>query len=85
MASRGRPGRLAFRMIDILGLDSLLAQLILGLGAALFAGNAYALIMDRRGKRPKSAAGDLRTGRARFLAAVGLVIAAWGLASLVAG
>ena len=72
-------------MIDILGLDSLLAQLILGLGAALFAGNAYALIMDRRGKRPKSAASDLRTGRARFLAAVGLVIAAWGLASLVAG
>ena len=72
-------------MIDILGLDSLLAQLILGLGAALFAGNAYALIMDRRGKRPKSAAGDLRTGRARFLATVGLVIAAWGLASLVAG
>jgi len=72
-------------MIDILGLDSLLAQLILGLGAALFAGNAYALIMDRRGKRPKSAAGDLRIGRDRFLAAVGLVIAAWGLASLVAG
>ena len=72
-------------MIDILGLDSLLAQLILGLGAALFAGNAYALIMDRRGRRPKNATGNLRTGRAWFLAAVGLVIAAWGLASLVAG
>jgi hypothetical protein len=72
-------------MVDIFGIDSLLAQLILGLGAALLIGNLYALIMDRRGKRPKNATGDLRKGRAWFFVAVGLVIAAWGLASLVRG
>ncbi len=72
-------------MIEILDLNSLLAQLILGLGAALFFGNVYALLMDRRGVRPKNAQGDLRTGRAWFLAGVGLVIAGWGLASLLTG
>ncbi|HEX9977090.1 MAG TPA: hypothetical protein VGB41_00540 [Acidimicrobiia bacterium] len=72
-------------MIDILGLDSLLAQLILGLGAALLIGNLYAVIMDRRGVKPRGAQGDLRRGRAWFLAGVGLVIAAWGLASLIWG
>ena len=72
-------------MIDILGLNSLLAQLILGLGAALLFGNLYALLMDRRGTRPKGVPGDLRKTRAWFLAGVGLVIAAWGLASLISG
>ncbi len=71
-------------MADFFDLDSLLAQLILALGAALVAGNAYALVMARRGIRPKNAAGDLRKGRAWFLLVVGLVIAIWGLASLIA-
>ena len=70
-------------MTEILDLNSLLAQLILGLGAALLIGNLYALFMDRRGVKPKNAQGDLRVGRAWFLAGVGLVIAAWGLASLL--
>lgn len=72
-------------MIDIFDLNSLLAQLILGLGAALLAGNLYALFMDRRGVRPKDAQGELRKGRAWFLAGVGLIIATWGLASLITG
>ncbi|MEK7252613.1 MAG: hypothetical protein AAB198_05135 [Actinomycetota bacterium] len=72
-------------MADFFDLDSLLAQLILALGAALVAGNAYALVMARRGIRPKNAAGDLRKGRAWFLLVVGLVIAIWGLASLISG
>ena len=70
-------------MADFFDLDSLLAQLILALGAALVAGNAYALVMARRGIKPKNAPGDLRKGRAWFLLAVGLVIAVWALASLV--
>ncbi len=70
-------------MADFFDLDSLLAQLILALGAALVAGNAYALLMARRGIRPKNATGDLRKGRAWFLLSVGVVIATWGLASLI--
>ena len=71
-------------MADFFDLDSLLAQLILALGAALVAGNAFALVMARRGVRPKGATSDLRKGRAWFLLVVGLVIAIWGLASLLA-
>ncbi|MBI5157871.1 MAG: hypothetical protein HZA58_07675 [Acidimicrobiia bacterium] len=71
-------------MIDLLGLDTLLAQIILALGAALVAGNGYALVMARRGKRPKGADGELRRGRAWFLLVVGIVMAYWGAASLIA-
>lgn len=71
-------------MIDVLGLDTLLAQMILALGAALVAGNAYALVMAHRGVKPKGAEGELRRGRAWFLLAVGLVIGLWGAASLLA-
>jgi hypothetical protein len=67
---------------DIFDLDSLLVQMILAVGAALFLGNGYALIAARRGKRPMGAEGELRTGRAWFLMTVGLVMAIWGLASL---
>lgn len=71
--------------MDIFDLDSLLAQLILGLGAALVIGNGFALVQARRGVKPKYAEGDLRRGRAWFLLAVGLVIAVWGATSLIAG
>jgi hypothetical protein len=70
-------------MVDFLDLDNLLAQMILALGAALFLGNAYAILMERRGVRPKGSTGELRQGRAWFLAVVGLVIAVWGIASLL--
>lgn len=69
--------------MDLFDLDTLLAQLVLALGAALLVGNAFALIMERRGKRPEGAAGELRKSRAWFLLAVGLVIGVWGLASLL--
>ncbi|MEX1207048.1 MAG: hypothetical protein WEE36_00365 [Acidimicrobiia bacterium] len=71
--------------MDIFDLDSLLAQLILGLGAALVIGNGFALVQAKRGVKPKGAEGDLRRGRAWFLLAVGLVIAIWGATSLLAG
>ncbi len=71
-------------MADLLGLDTLLAELVLGLGLALLAGNGFALIQARRGTRPDSAAGDLRRGRVWFLMVVGLLMALWGGFSLLA-
>ncbi len=70
-------------MVDILALDTLLAQLVLALGAALVLGNGAAIYMDWRGRAPKKATGDFRASRAWFLLAVGLLIGAWGLGSLV--
>ncbi len=78
-----RPKVQDWRLVDIFDLNGLLAQLILALGAALVIGNGYALIQDRRGARPKNLEGDLHKGRAWWLIAVGLVIAVWGLASLL--
>ena len=70
--------------MDIFNLDVLFAQLILALGAALVLGNGYALIQARRGKSPKGMEGDIHKGRAWWLIAVGVVIAVWGLGSLLA-
>ena len=70
-------------MADILDLDSLLAQMVLALGAALLAGNAYALFMDYRGVEPKDDEGEIRRPRAWSLLAVGAGMALWGLASLI--
>lgn len=69
--------------VDLFDLDGLLAQLILALGAALVLGNAYALIMARRGVRPKNAQGELRRGRAWFLIVIGVVMLVWGLATVL--
>jgi hypothetical protein len=72
-------------MVDIFGLDSLLAQIVLALGAALAAGNGAALLVHRRGSKPRGEAGDLKRSRAWFLLVVGLLMAYWGLASLISG
>jgi hypothetical protein len=71
--------------MDIFDINSLLAEAITALGAALAVGNGYALIQDRRGVVPKEAEGGLHRGRAWFLLVVGSVIAAWGVTSLVVG
>jgi hypothetical protein len=70
-------------MGDIFGLDNLLAQLVLALGAALAVGNGFALVAHRMGKRPKEQQGDLRRRRAWFLLIVGLVMSYWGLGSII--
>lgn len=70
-------------MFELLGLDSLLAQLITALGLALVGGNGLAIINHSRGKLPKKVEGEFRPGRARFLLAVGLLISIWGIGSLV--
>lgn len=71
-------------MADFFDLDTLLAQLMLALGAALVAGNGFALVASARGMKPKGATGELRTGRAWFLLAIGVVIALWAGVSLIA-
>ena len=70
------------QMSDIFGLDTLVAQMVLALGAALLIGNGYALLIGngyallvaRRGVRPKGAQGELRTSRAVFLTVIGAVM-----------
>ncbi len=74
---------LAQSVVDILGLNDLLAQLILAVGAAMVLGNGYAIYQARRGKAPKGAQGEFRAGRAWWLLAVGALIGLWGIASLI--
>ena len=83
---------------SLLGIDNLLAEIILALGAALVVGMGLALfgpaIRARYGladpaPNPKAppGTGERLTGRARVRAAfffsVGLVMAVWGLASIL--
>jgi hypothetical protein len=70
-------------MRDILGLDTLVAEMVLGLGLALVVGNLLAFRKHRRGERPAGVEGEFRTGRVWFLTAVGVLMAAWGIGSLV--
>ena len=76
---------LAQDAVDILGLDSLLAQLILALGLAMVLGNGYAIYMNRQGKAPEKATGEFRAARAYWLLGVGALIALWGGISLATG
>ena len=72
-------------MADILGLDSLFAQLILALGAALILGNGLAWWKHSHGERPADVAGPFRRGRVIFLITVGVLLIVWGLASVLTG
>lgn len=69
-------------MIDILGLDSLFAEMVTGLGLALLAGNLLAWRKHAKGDRPAGVEGEFRTGRVAFLLVVGLLLTAWGVASI---
>ena len=70
-------------MGDLFDVQSLFPQLVLAIGAALAGGNGYALYQARRGHRPRGEHGELRAGRAWFLLVAGVVMALWGLASLL--
>ena len=72
-------------IVEVLGLDSLLAQLVLAIGAAMILGNGFAIYQNKQGKMPKDAEGEFRASLAWWLLSVGVVIALWGLVSLVAG
>ncbi len=69
-------------MAEILGFDTLFAEMILGVGLALIAGNLFAWWKHRTGQRPADVEGEYRGGRVAFLSTVGLVMTIWGLASL---
>ena len=71
-------------VVEALGLDSLLAQFVVALGAALVLGNGYAIYQARRGNAPKGEDGEFRASRAWWLLAVGIVILIWGTVSLIA-
>ncbi len=68
---------------ELLGLDDLLAQMILAVGAAMVLGNTFAIIQHARGRHPAGSTGEFRAGRAWWLLAVGALITLWGIASLV--
>ena len=69
---------------DIFDLDRLLVLMLLAIGLALIAGNGFAIIQARRGKKPKDEEGEFRPGRAWWLLGVGVVMTVWGAASLLA-
>lgn len=71
-------------MADFLDIENLLPELILGLGLALLVGNGIAWWKHRRGQVPEGVEGaQYRSGRVRFLMIVGLIMAVWGLVSLL--
>lgn len=73
-------------VFDILGLDTLFAEMVLGIGLALVAGNLFALWKHRRGERPEGSEADapFRAGRVAFLTVVGVLMAIWGGVSVFA-
>ncbi|HWL43083.1 MAG TPA: hypothetical protein VNQ73_09075 [Ilumatobacter sp.] len=69
--------------------DDLLQYLLLALGGALFVGNVAALVRPPE-RRPDAPDGEAQLQRAPVLrsvvyAGLGLVAAAWALATLIAG
>jgi len=69
---------------DFLGLDTLFAEMVLGLGLALLAGNGFALWKHHRGERPADieSSTPLRTARVWFLIGVGVLLTVWGAVSV---
>ncbi|NNF64680.1 MAG: hypothetical protein HKN07_10520 [Acidimicrobiia bacterium] len=71
------------QITDVLGLDALLAQFILAVGAAMVLGNGFAIWKHRKGEAPAVEGAVFRASRAWWLLTVGLLITVWGIASLV--
>jgi len=61
----------------------LVKQIALAFGAAMVLGNGFAIIQHHRGVSPKGERGEFRAVRAYWLLSVGLLISAWGAASLL--
>ncbi|NND85124.1 MAG: hypothetical protein HKN46_08245 [Acidimicrobiia bacterium] len=63
--------------MDILGLDSLFAEMLLGVGLAMVIGNGFAWWKHRREETPDFEGAQFRPGRVIFLGSIGLFIATW--------
>lgn len=73
------------RVAELLGIDNLLPELIIGLGLALVIGNGLAWLKHRRGETPEGVEdAAFRPGRVRFLMLVGVLMTTWGLVTLLA-
>lgn len=72
-------------MLDFIGVDTLLAELVLALGLAVIIGNGLAFYKHSRGERPAGVdeQSQFRPSRAVFLIAAGALMTAWGVASIV--
>lgn len=72
-------------MLDFIGVDTLLAELTVALGLAVVIGNGLAFYKARRGERPKGMEeeAEFRPSRAMFLIGAGVLMTAWGIASIV--
>lgn len=81
LAEPYRPGP----MLDFIGVDTLLAELIAAIGLAVVIGNGLAFYKASRGERPEGVAeeAEFRPSRAMFLIGAGVLMAAWGIASIV--
>lgn len=70
-------------MAELLGIDNLLPELIIGMGLALLIGNGLAWWKNRRGETPGGVEeAQFRPGRVRFLMVVGVLMTTWGLVTL---
>ncbi len=67
-------------MMEILGLDSLFAEMIFAIGLAIVLGNAFAYYQHRRGQRPDKVeeSAPFNSGRVAFLSVIGVLMTAWG-------
>ncbi len=63
-------------------MDTLFAEMMLGVGLAMAAGNGFAWWKHRRNERPDFEGATYRGGRVIFLGVIGLVIATWAGISL---
>ena len=72
-------------MLEFIGVDTLLAELIIALGLAVVIGNGLAFYKARRGERPDGVEDEaqFRPGRAMFLMGAGALITIWGVASII--
>ncbi|MCQ3803746.1 MAG: hypothetical protein OXC98_10165 [bacterium] len=70
-------------MAEILGLDILVTQMILAIGLALLAGNAWATFRHLKGQPPPGQRGGFRPKRAAFMMAAGILMVTWSLVSML--
>lgn len=72
-------------MLDFIGVDTLLAELVLAIGLAVIIGNGLAFYKNSRGERPEGVdeQSEFRPSRALFLIAAGALMTAWAVASII--